>query len=196
MSSTLTQRFEDALTFATQLHSLQIRKGNQTPYIAHLLSVTGLVLEAGADEDTAIAALLHDAVEDQGGLETLAEIRQRFGDHVAKIVVSCSDTDTTPKPPWKSRKEAYLSHLPEASPEARLVSLADKLHNARSILRDLSQEGDQIWEKFNGGKQGTLWYYLNLVEIFQKLDEGFLVDELSRVVDKIEQMAVTQPTLS
>lgn len=185
----LTKRFEEALFFANQLHAQQIRKGNQIPYIAHLLSVTGLVLEAGADEDTAIAALLHDAVEDQGGLETLAEIRQRFGDHVAKIVVSCSDTNTMPKPPWKSRKEAYLSHLPEASPEARLVSLADKLHNARSILRDLSQEGDQVWKKFNGGKQGTLWYYHTLVEIFQELEEGFLIDEFSRVVEKIEQMA-------
>jgi len=192
MSVRLTDRFEEALIYATQLHTQQIRKGSQTPYIAHLLSVAGLVLEAGGDEDTTIAALLHDAVEDQGGLETLAEIRNRFGDRVAEVVDTCSDTYTIPKPAWQSRKEAYLNHLPKASLEARLVSLADKLHNARSILRDLYQDGDQVWEKFTGGKQGTLWYYRSLVEIFQNLDEGYLVDELARVVNKIEKIATIQ----
>lgn len=192
MSVRLTDRFEEALIYATQLHTQQIRKGSQTPYIAHLLSVAGLVLEAGGDEDTTIAALLHDAVEDQGGLETLAEIRNRFGDRVAEVVDTCSDTYTIPKPAWQSRKEAYLNHLPKASLEARLVSLADKLHNARSILRDLYQDGDQVWEKFTGGKQGTLWYYRSLVEIFQNLEEGYLVDELARVVNKIEKIATIQ----
>ncbi len=191
MSVVLTERFEKALTYATQLHARQLRKGNQTPYIAHLLSVTGLVLEAGGDEDTAIAALLHDAVEDQGGMETLNEIRHRFGDCVAEIVISCSDAFTTPKPPWRKRKEAYLNHLLGASSQARMVSLADKLHNARSILRDLSQTGDQVWKKFNGGKEGTLWYYRSLVDVFHNLDEGYLVDELSFVVDRIEQMAAS-----
>ena len=188
MASRLSARFEETLVFAAQLHSHQIRKGSQTPYIAHLLSVAALVIEAGADEDTAIAALLHDAVEDQGGLETLAEIRQRFGDRVAEIVDSCSDAYTIPKPPWRERKEAYLAHLPAATPEARLVSLADKLHNARSIYRDL-RSGEHIWEKFNGGKAGTLWYYRSLVDIFQQLDENFLVDELARVVDQIEGLS-------
>ena len=187
MTSRLTPRFEEALIFATQLHARQTRKGSQTPYVAHLLSVTGLVLEAGGDEDTAIAALLHDAVEDQGGLKTLAEIRHRFGERVAGIVESCSDTYTFPKPPWRRRKQAYLDHLPQASPEARLVSLADKLHNARSTLRDLYQEGDRVWDKFNGGKQGTLWYYRSLVEIFQQLEDNFLVAELARVVAQIEE---------
>ena len=186
MASRLTPRFEDALSFATQLHAQQTRKGNQTPYIAHLLSVAALVLEAGADEDVAIAALLHDAVEDQGGLETLAEIRRRYGERVANIVDSCSDAYTIPKPPWRERKEAYLQHLSEATPAARLVSLADKLHNSRSILRDLYQDGEQVWNKFKGGKQGTLWYYRSLADIFEQSDDGFMVAELRRVVNQIE----------
>ena len=186
MASRLTPRFEDALSFATQLHAQQTRKGKQTPYIAHLLSVAALVLEAGADEDVAIAALLHDAVEDQGGLETLAEIRRRYGERVANIVDSCSDAYTIPKPPWRERKEAYLQHLSEATPAARLVSLADKLHNSRSILRDLYQDGEQVWNKFKGGKQGTLWYYRSLADIFEQRDDGFMVAELRRVVNQIE----------
>ena len=186
MASRLTPRFEDALSFATQLHAQQTRKGKLTPYIAHLLSVAALVLEAGADEDVAIAALLHDAVEDQGGLETLAEIRRRYGERVANIVDSCSDAYTIPKPPWRERKEAYLQHLSEATPAARLVSLADKLHNSRSILRDLYQDGEQVWNKFKGGKQGTLWYYRSLANIFEQRDDGFMVAELRRVVNQIE----------
>ena len=189
MTSRLTPRFEEALVFATQLHAQQIRKGSQTPYVAHLLGVTALVLENGGDEDTAMAALLHDAVEDQGGLKTLNEIRKRFGTRVAEIVEACSDTFTFPKPPWRKRKQAYLDHLPHTTPEARLVSLADKLHNARSILRDLSQDGELVWNKFNGGKQGTLWYYHSLVEIFQQLEDNFLVAELSRVVAQIEELS-------
>jgi (p)ppGpp synthase/HD superfamily hydrolase len=189
MTIQLTQRFENALIYAHQLHLNQRRKGNQTPYIAHLLSVTGLVLEAGGDEDAAIAALLHDAVEDQGGLETLDEIRRRFGEGVAEIVAACSDSYTQPKPPWQERKEAYLQHLSGASPKVRMVSLADKLHNARSILRDINQEGELVWDKFNGGKAGTLWYYRRLVETFQEIESGFLVEELTNVVSKIEQLS-------
>lgn len=192
MKHTLTSQFEEALIFATQLHALQTRKGSQTPYIAHLLSVAALVLESGGDEDTAIAALLHDAVEDQGGEKTLEEIHQRFGSQVAEIVDSCSDAYTIPKPPWRERKEAYLAHLSEATPEARLVSLADKLHNARSILRDLRTDGDQLWQKFKGGKAGTLWYYRSLVEIFQKYENNYLVDELTRVVEQIEHISKNQ----
>ena len=153
MASKLTPRFEEALIFAVQLHAHQTRKNSQTPYIAHLMSVAALVLEAGCDEDTAIAALLHDAVEDQGGYKTLEEIRHRFGERVADIVNSCSDAYTIPKPPWRTRKETYLAHLSDATPAAQLVSLADKLHNARSILRDLRTESQQVWEKFKGGKE-------------------------------------------
>ena len=185
----LSHRFEEALHLATQLHAGQTRKGGNTPYLAHLLSVTALALEAGGDEDIAIAALLHDAVEDQGGLETLVQIRQQFGSRVASIVDECTDAYTLPKPPWRERKEAYIAHLREATPEARLVSLADKLHNARSILRDLRIYGEETWNKFNGGKEGTLWYYRTLLEVFQALIDNALVNELKRAVIEIERLA-------
>ena len=150
----LTNRFQDALIYATRLHANQTRKGSTTPYIAHLLGVTAIVLEAGGDEDQAIAALLHDAVEDQGGMQTMEVIRNRFGEHVALIVDGCTDAYQTPKPPWKERKEEYIQHLGDVPAEVRLVSLADKLHNARSILADLRSQGGQTWDKFNGGKDG------------------------------------------
>jgi len=185
----LSLRFNAALTFAAEMHATQVRKGSQVPYFAHLMSVSALVLESGGAEDEAIAALLHDAVEDQGGVETLELIRTRFGDHVAAIVDGCSDTYLDPKPPWRQRKEAYLAHLSEASPEVRRVSLADKLHNARSILRDIRMEGDAIWNKFTSGKEGTLWYYTALVEIFKKVDTSYMVAELERVVNQIQHHA-------
>lgn len=182
----LTARFEDALCYAFNLHSAQKRKGTDVPYFSHLMSVAALVLEDGGDEDQAIAGLLHDAVEDQGGLETLAEIRRRYGERVAEIVLACSDTTTFPKPPWRKRKEDYLAHLPLASEDIRRVSLADKVHNARSILRDLLRDGDGVWERFKGGKEGTLWYYRSLVEIFQQTDFGPNVRELARLVHEME----------
>lgn len=185
----LTNRFEEALVYATKLHARQTRKRAGTPYIAHLLSVTALVLESGGGEDEAIAALLHDAVEDQGGQKTLEEIRRRFGENVAEIVLSCTDAYSFPKPPWQERKESYIDHLKEASHESRRVSLADKLHNARSILRDLRLEGDKTWEKFNGGKDGTLWYYRTLLDVFTEYEDNFMVDELERVVSEIEYLA-------
>ncbi len=192
MTSILTARFEDALVFTVQLHAQQFRKGSQIPYVAHLLSVCSLVFEAGGDEDLAIAALLHDAVEDQGGLETLVKIRQRFGNRVADIVDSCSDSYTMPKSAWKIRKENYLEKLLMSSQEVRLVSLADKLHNARNLLRDLRQQNELVWDKFNGGKTGTLWYYRRLVEIFEQFEDNFLLDELKRVVNQIEKFAQSQ----
>ena len=189
MVSNLTDRFENALIFTTRLHASQLRKGSQIPYIAHLLGVAALVLEAGGDEDLAIAALLHDAVEDQGGVQMLVEIRDLFGDRVAEIVDACSDAYTNPKPPWRARKEAYLVHLKDNStPEVRLVSLADKLHNARSILRDLCTVGNVAWDKFKGGKDGTLWYYRSLIAILEQYENGFLLGELKRVVDQIERV--------
>jgi len=189
MTSILTARFEDALVFTAHLHAQQYRKGSQIPYIAHLLSVSALVIEAGGDEDLAIAALLHDAVEDQGGLETLVIIRQRFGNRIADIVDSCSDSYTMPKPAWKTRKENYLDKLQTSSQEVRLVSLADKLHNARNTLRNLRKENEMVWDKFNGGKTGTLWYYRSLIEIFEQYEGNFLLDELKRVVYQIEIFA-------
>ncbi len=190
----LTGRFGQALLYAFQLHNGQERKGSQTPYIAHLLGVASLVLEDGGDEDEAIAALLHDAPEDQGGLETLEQIRTRFGERVASIVDGCTDTYETPKPPWRSRKEDYLAHLPAASPSVWRVSLADKLHNARTILVDLRLRGEPVWQRFKGGKTGSLWYYRSLVNIFEQLAQSGkirspMVAMLDEVVTQIEQVA-------
>ena len=177
------------MVYAAQLHAGQVRKGSGTPYIAHLLAVTSLVLEHGGDEDEATAALLHDAVEDQGGEATLAEIRRRFGPAVAEIVEGCSDTLATPKPPWRARKEAFLARLPQASPSVRLVSTADKLHNARTVLADLRMMGDAVWDRFQGGKEGTLWYHRSLVEILPGDGSNPLAEELDRVVSEIERLA-------
>jgi len=185
----LSSRFEEAFLLAHQLHARQKRKRSNTPYIAHLMSVAALVLEDGGSEDEAIAALLHDAVEDQGGVKTLKDIEKRYGKKVAYIVESCSDAYSFPKPPWRSRKEAYIAHVPKSSPEARRVSLADKVHNARSILRDLRQNGEETWKKFNGGKEGTLWYYRSLLDVFHSLGNDYLVTELERVVSQIEQFS-------
>lgn len=182
----LTGRFEDALRFAAHLHARQKRKGTSIPYVAHLMSVASLVLENGGDEDQAIAALLHDAVEDQGGVPVLREIRSRYGERVARIVDGCTDSYGHPKPPWRKRKEDYLAHLRQADAEVRLVSLADKLHNARSILHDLRQSGPQSLSRFNGGRLGTLWYYHSLVGIFQELDDSLMAAELAEVVAEID----------
>jgi (p)ppGpp synthase/HD superfamily hydrolase len=183
------QRFEDALVLAHQLHADQTRKGTTIPYIGHLLAVTAIVIENGGTEDEVIAALLHDAIEDAGGDPVRQVIRDRFGDKVLAIVEGCTDTDQTPKPPWRARKEAYLAHLSEASPSVLLVSLADKIHNAGSILRDLRNEGESVWLRFTGGKDGSLWYYRALVEAFRARGKfTTLVDELDRVVNAIERL--------
>jgi len=188
-SSMLNQRFADACQYAIELHATQKRKGTEIPYIAHLLGVTALVLEDGGNEDEAIAALLHDAVEDQGGVKTLQEIRQRYGEQVANIVAGCTDAFASPKPPWRQRKEAYLQHLKEAGTSIRRVSLADKLHNGRSILMDLRRDGPSTLGRFNGGRDGTLWYYRELVKVFQQVESSPMVVELARVVAEIEQLA-------
>jgi (p)ppGpp synthase/HD superfamily hydrolase len=185
----LTGRFEDALVYASQLHANQSRKRSYVPYISHLLAVTALVLEDGGDEDQAIAALLHDAVEDQGGLATLEEIRNRYGERVASIVDTCTDTYTIPKPPWRQRKEDYIAALRVADSAARRVSLADKVHNARSTLRDLTREGNAIWARFNGGKEGTLWYYHQLIDAFSEFGSTYLLDVLKRTVSDIESLS-------
>ena len=141
----LTDRFQDALCFAFMLHKKQVRKGTPLPYFTHLMAVATTVIEHGGNEDEAIAALLHDAVEDQGGMNTLAIIKNCFGNEVAEIVSGCSDSDTLPKPPWKERKEKYLAELQTASRSIVLVSIADKLHNSASVLRDYQQDGENIW---------------------------------------------------
>ncbi len=183
------QRFEDALVYAARLHRNQVRKGTTIPYITHLLAVAAIVGEHGGGEEEVIAALLHDAVEDQGGAATLADIRTRFGDRVAAIVAGCSDTAAVPKPPWRERKERYIAHLARATPAVRLVSAADKLHNARAILADLRAQGDAIWARFNGGRAGTLWYYRVLVGALRAAGATPLVEELDRVVGDIERHA-------
>ncbi len=185
----LSNRFTEALIYATQLHANQTRKGSGVPYITHLLGVTSIALEYGANEDEAIAALLHDAIEDQGGAATREEIRRRFGDNVTEIVDGCTDADTTPKSPWRQRKEAYIAHIPTASPSVILVSTADKLHNARAILQDYRLVGKSVWERFKGGREGSLWYYRTLVEAFHKIGTTPLVAELERVVSELEQLA-------
>ena len=185
----LTARFAEAMVYAMTLHTNQRRKGSNEPYIAHLLGVTALVLEDSGDEDEAIAALLHDSVEDQGGQETLSAIRARFGERVARIVEGCTDADVIPKPPWRERKERYIAHLWHAPADVRRVSLADKLHNARAILRDLRACGEALWERFNGGKAGTLWYYRTLATVFLETHSGPNADELARVVAEIESLA-------
>lgn len=187
----LTARIDDALVFARRLHAEQLRKGTDTPYAAHLLGVCALVLEFGGSEDEAIAALLHDAVEDQGGAAMRAEIGARFGETVAAIVDGCTDAATIPKPPWKARKLAYVAHIAEASSSVRLVSAADKLHNARAILADYRQHGEVLWDRFTGGRDGTLWYYRALVDAFRAAGESPLVVELAAVVAEIERLAGT-----
>ncbi len=186
-SRMLSDRFLQALEFAFKLHKNQHRKGTNIPYFSHLMAVTALVFEDGGDEDQTIAAILHDTVEDHGGYETLLGIRQLFGERVADIVEACSDSFSLPKPPWEKRKKDYLAHLQVASPEARRVSLADKLHNARSVLRDLECMGDSVWERFNGGKEGTLWYYKSLSEIFSANQDGYMAIEFKRLVCQIEE---------
>jgi (p)ppGpp synthase/HD superfamily hydrolase len=150
------ERFEEALRYAARLHRPQVRKGTNIPYVTHLLAVAAIVGENGGTEDEVIAALLHDAVEDQGGADTGEEIRRRFGDSVATIVDGTSDTDVIPKPPWPERKRNYVAHISSASRSVRLVSAADKLHNARSILRDLRAEGEAAWRRFSVGKEDQL----------------------------------------
>jgi (p)ppGpp synthase/HD superfamily hydrolase len=182
-------RFDQALVYAHQLHARQTRKGTTIPYIGHLLAVTSIVIENGGSEDEAIAALLHDAIEDAGGDPIRTAIRERFGENVLEIVEGLTDTDQTPKPPWRARKEAYIAHLGEASSSVLLVSLADKIHNANSILHDLRNEGNSVWSRFTGGKDGSLWYYRTLVKEFRARGQfTALVNELDRVVGEMEQL--------
>lgn len=183
----LSPRFEAALQYATVIHAGQLRKGTGIPYVAHLLGVASLVLEFGGTEDEAIGALLHDAGEDAGGTGRIEDIRQRFGGVVADIVAGCTDAVVEPKPAWRARKEAYLAHLPAAPAAVRLVSAADKLHNARAILRDLRRLGDELWPRFSGGREGVLWYYRALVGAYQAAGNNELVEELDRTVSEIER---------
>ena len=186
-SPRLTPAFVEAVQYAAKKHSTQTRKASEIPYLGHLLSVAGLIIEADGTETQAIAALLHDAAEDQGGEETLAEIREKFGADVATIVDECSDTFETPKPPWRQRKESYIRHLPDASDDAILVSLADKLDNARTMLRDFRAHGDELWQRFTvQDPQLHLWYYRSLLEVYTDRVDNWMADELRDVIDALE----------
>lgn len=182
----LGKRFLNAFLFAAEKHAGQARKASSIPYISHLMGVASLVLEAGGDEDLAIAALLHDVVEDCGGAPMLKEVRRRFGKRVARVVDGCTDTDIDPKPPWRQRKENYLRHLRNADRDTRLVSAADKLHNVRSILADYRDAGESIWARFNGGRDGTLWYYRVLLDEFLRSKPNRITREFNLAVNDLE----------
>lgn len=185
----LTARFQQAFMFASNLHATQFRKGSPTPYIAHLMSVAALVLEDGGTEDEAIAALLHDSIEDhpRDG-NTAEEIRTLFGDKVLRIVLGCTDAEEHPKPPWRKRKIAYLKHLATAPADVRRVAAADKLHNARAVLHDYRHLGERLWRRFTAGKKDQLWYYDQLVKVLKGQGRrGPLVRELARVVRELEE---------
>jgi GTP pyrophosphokinase len=183
----LTDRFETALHYANRVHAAQVRKGTSAPYIGHLMGVASIVLDDGGTEDEAIAALLHDAAEDQGGRERLEDIRQRFGDAVARIVEDCTDSWETPKRPWAERKRDYVAHARRLSGSSLRVSAADKVHNAYAILRDLRNFGETVWQRFNAAPDDILSYYESLVRAFREAGGGRLVDELDRIVRGIQR---------
>lgn len=189
-------RLLEALDYAVRLHWPDRRKVNRTPYVSHLFIVCGLAIDYGATEDEAVAALLHDAVEDRGGTEQLEAIRRRFGDRVANIVAECSDTQQTVKEPWKQRKEKYIAHLEVASPSALLVTAADKLANLRSLLAEYRIRGPSLWKEFNGKREGTVWYYRAVADRLARRRDAFsalgrpIVDEIELLVKELEQTPV------
>jgi (p)ppGpp synthase/HD superfamily hydrolase len=183
-----------AFQFAAAKHAGQTRKASTIPYIAHLMGVASLVLEAGGDEELAIAALLHDVVEDCGGAPMLKEVRRRFGKRVAQVVDGCTDSNIDPKPPWRERKENYLRHLKRADAGTRLVSAADKLNNIRSILTDYREIGESVWARFNGGREGTLWYYRALRDEFRRGQGNRIVREYELALNELE--ALTQAAVT
>lgn len=185
----LTDRFDRAVLYAIDLHRSQLRKATSIPYVTHLFAVCSLVLEDGGSEDEAITALLHDGPEDQGGEAVLSEIRARFGEPVANLVEALSDAMPAPgdsKAPWRARKEDYLVHLAEAPDAVLRVSLADKLHNSRSILVDLQVDGEAVWDRFNAGRSEQAWYYGELLAIFeQRLPGSRNLPELRQVIGEL-----------
>lgn len=186
-------RFTAALAFAVETHGDHHRKGSDTPYIAHLMSVAALVIEDGGSEDEAIAGLLHDAPEDRGGEPKLDEIGDLFGDDVRRIVAACSDTFAMPKPEWGKRKQDYIAAVADKQRDEVRVSLADKLHNARAILIDLRCLGDELWSRFSADRDSVVWYYDALATEFTKLDAGPMAEELERVVEDIKQFIERSP---
>lgn len=188
----LSSRFADAMAFAFEVHRGQTKKGTSVPYISHLLEVTATVLTYGGNEDEAIAALLHDSVEDHSDAVSFTTLAERFGNRVAAIVESCSDTSVSPKPPWKPRKERYIEHLRNAEESVLIVSAADKLSNARAVIKDFREHGDKVWERFNAGKQEQLWYYRAVTATLMGRVGATrirpLIEELERAVRKLERL--------
>jgi len=188
----ITDEFKDALSYALKLHKDQVRKSSGVPYFSHLMAVAAIVIDYGGNENEAVAALLHDAIEDQGGEATRKMIYECLGETVGKIVDDCTDTDKTPKPPWKERKAAYIEHAKTINDSARIVAAADKLHNIRATIEDFRQQGDIVFERFKGGKEGTLWYYKELTKALMLGATPRtlpLVKELERSVAILELLA-------
>lgn len=190
-----TDRYFRAVRTAFDFHQDQVRKGTDIPYVTHLMSVSSLVFELGGTEDQAIAAVLHDAIEDctrYATTDVRLIIDANFGPDVLRMVEECSDTDQQPKPPWKERKEAYIQHLSQIGDDSLLVSLCDKLHNIRCTLLDYEQEGYAVFDKFKGGKEGTIWYYVELWKHYRKRYEDspnarikYAILELFQIVQKL-----------
>jgi (p)ppGpp synthase/HD superfamily hydrolase len=186
-------RLQRAFRYAAEKHEGQTRKQTAVPFLSHLMAVASLVLEAGGDEDLAIAALLHDVVEDCGGMPRLREIRRRFGPRVAKIVEGCTDSFGEPKREWVERKKDYLREVRHADVDTRLVSASDKLHNVRTILSDYRQHGEAIWARFSGKKEGTLWYYRALSDEYQRRNPNRITRELALAVGELERAVGKNP---
>lgn len=188
----LTPRFEAALVYACRLHAAQLRADGKTPYVAHLMGVAALVLEGGGNEDETIAALLHDAIEDQGGDRTRQEIRQQFGDSVAQIVEGCTET-VHQSLSWHDRKAEFLDRLRHAPLSVQRVVLADKLHNLRALLVSLQEEGDRVWERFNGGQTETLCFYRSVGRIIWEAEEHYRVQSwlhlYEQVLEEVERLS-------
>lgn len=187
-------KFERGLVCAHRWHQQQRRKGDPpTPYIAHLLGVASNVIEAGGTEEEAVAALLHDAVEDQGGQQRLQQIQELFGDEVARLVAACSDRIEAPAPPWRERKETYIQKLSKAGLSVRRIAVADKLYNARSIIRDYRRVGPEVWERFRAGSGEVRWYYRALGEALEVAPPDPLESWVQEFRQVIEQMQKLQP---
>ena len=180
-------RLHRAFRYAAEKHAGQTRKQSAVPYLSHLMAVASLVLEAGGDEDMAIAALLHDVVEDCGGMPRLREVRKQFGPRVAKMVEGCTDSFGEPKPEWLERKKDYLREVKRAAVNTRLVSASDKLHNVRTILADYRQHGENIWARFTGKKEVSLWYYRALSNEYQRRSPNRITRELEIAVAELER---------
>jgi GTP pyrophosphokinase len=194
----LTPKFAEALRYAYGAHRGQPRKGTRIPYVSHPLAVAAIVLEDGGDETDAIAALLHDAVEDSGGLARRKDIEVHFGPEVTAIVRACTDTDKARKPPWRARKMRHLAHLGTAPARALRVAAADKLHNLRAILRDYRTEGDALWRRFRAprGRTDILWYHRRMLALFESRGPKSLAAELRRTLDELERAIAEGPTAS